>query len=509
MNDALPILHVARATIEAKGPLSIAGDLADPEVDAAVERDANGLPAIPGTSLAGSLRHLRELEFKGDPEDKYRRLFGWTADDIRDIGPEEAKRAATTYQASRLHITWAHIHDADNLPVDGLVTRQERLRDDPILGPMLDPVPARRDHVALDVRGVATKRQKFDRSYVPPGYRFTFELRLWSDDVRAGEEWAEIKRLLASPFWRLGGATRRGYGKIAVIRLAEECFDLTKAKSYRRFLRHQTRLDTPSPALRDGDRDWGADATDGEATLELVPDTFIRFGQGDKLLGEHDRRDAERSVDMLVVTMPQVNWSGDRAALESHRHLLVPASAIKGAIAHRCRFHLLAAADRFADALPDEASPKDRERLAGEVDHLHEAVFGSANDDQDGKPTGRAGRLYLDDQLIPLGDAAKKLTLQAHNSIDRFSGGVRKKVLFSEELLFRPTLEVPIRIDPPSGLTDTQRQRLQACLGRSLADLCQGRLALGAGGSKGHGYCTGEVKAAGATARAWLQGGAP
>ena len=508
MNEALDILQVARVTIEAKGPLSIAGDLADPEVDAAVERDANGLPAIPGTSLAGSLRHLRELEFKVGPDDKYCRLFGWTTDDIRDIGPDEAKEAASTYQASRLHITWAHIHDAENRPVDGLVTRQERLHDDPILGPMLDPVPARRDHVALDVRGVATKRQKFDRSYVPPGYRFTFELRLWTDDKRAEDEWAEIKRLLTSPFWRLGGATRRGYGKIAVIRLAEGCFKLNDAESYRRFKCHHPRLDETSPVLCDDD--FEPDAADDEATLELVPDTFIRFGQGDKLLGEHDWRDAERSVDMLVVTMPQVNWSGDRATLESHRHLLVPASAIKGAIAHRCRFHLLAAARGFADELPEEASPEDRDRLAGTVDQLHEAVFGSANDDQDGKPIGRAGRLYLDDQLIPLGGAEKKqLTLQAHNSIDRFSGGVRKKVLFSEELLFRPKLAVPIRIDPPSDLTDEERHHLKACLSRSLADLCEGRLALGAGGSKGHGYCTGEVKAAGATARTWLLGGAP
>jgi hypothetical protein len=44
--------------------------------------------------------------------------------------------------------------------------------------------------------GEATK--KYDLSYVPPGHRFTFELRLPYDQDRGRGEWEEVKRLLRS-----------------------------------------------------------------------------------------------------------------------------------------------------------------------------------------------------------------------------------------------------------------------------------------------------------------------
>ncbi len=504
MSKGLAILHIARVTIEAKGPLSIAGERVDPEVDVAVERDANGLPAIPGTSIAGSLRHLREAEFRGDDgEAKYDRLFGWTAADIREIEEDELPRADTTYQASRLAVTWAHVHDATDSAVDGLVTDRQKLRDDPILAPLLDPVPARRDHVALDHRGVAGDEVKFDRSYVPPGYRFTFELRLRSDKQRADAEkradadWNEVLDLLGSPFWRLGGATLRGYGRVAVIRLATGRFDLGDADDYRRFMRHKPGLERPSEALDVCQPPEPGGGIGG--VIRLVPEDFIRFGQGEALLGEHPDRDQEHSVDMLLLTVPKVRWPAEGvASLESQAHLLVPASAVKGAIAHRLRFHLHCRHKVFVDQ-PDGLEQR---QAAAAADH--EAIFGSAKKDKDGSPTGKAGRLYLDDQLLPLADHREQIELAAHNSIDRFSGGVRKSALFSEELLFRPKLEIPFRLDPPTDLEPEALARLQACFRQTLADLVEGRLALGAGGSKGHGYCRGEVLPSSADAGAWL-----
>ena len=499
------ILHIARVTIEAQGPLSIGGDTVDPEIDLAVQRDANGLPAISGATLAGSLRHRRAREFEeGVRDHKYGRLFGWTAKDVRELNDDgpvakaDRKRAAGIWQASRLTVTWAHIHDARDHPVDGLVTDRDRLKQDPILGPMLDPVPARRDHVGLDSCGVADERKKYDRSFVPPGYRFTFELRLWTDTDREVAEWDEIERLLASPFWRLGGATRRGYGRIAVRPkgFRKGRFDLAEPKDYRRFMLHHPRLDVVPELLET--KELPPDSEGASATLELRPDDFVRFGSGDRLLGHHADRDEAHNVDMLLLTMPRVHWPEEgEAELQLRRHLLVPASAIKGALAHRFRFHLLAARSVFADDLAAGAGREAVAALAASCDGDLEEIFGSANAEaEDGKATGRAGRLYLDDQLIPLDDVKGDLGLQAHNSIDRFSGAVRRGVLFSEELLFRPQLAVPIRLDPPRDLEPERTTRLMDCLTRALADLVEGRLAIGAGGSKGHGYCTGTIEPA-------------
>ena len=49
------ILHVARFVLEARTALSVGSGGADGVYDHPIARDANGLPTIPGTSLAGVL----------------------------------------------------------------------------------------------------------------------------------------------------------------------------------------------------------------------------------------------------------------------------------------------------------------------------------------------------------------------------------------------------------------------------------------------------------------------
>ena len=52
------VLHIARFTLQAETALSIGSGGADGVYDHPIVRDANDLPSIPGTSLAGVLRHL-------------------------------------------------------------------------------------------------------------------------------------------------------------------------------------------------------------------------------------------------------------------------------------------------------------------------------------------------------------------------------------------------------------------------------------------------------------------
>ena len=49
--------HLARVIVEAKTPLAVGTGVKDLTTDACVARDINGLPYIPGTSLAGVLRY--------------------------------------------------------------------------------------------------------------------------------------------------------------------------------------------------------------------------------------------------------------------------------------------------------------------------------------------------------------------------------------------------------------------------------------------------------------------
>ena len=93
-----------------------------------------------------------------------------------------------------------------------------------------------------------------------------------------------------------------------------------------------------------------------------------------------------------------------------------------------------------------------------------------------------------------------------HNSIDRFTGGVRDGFLFSEELAHRGQIELELL------LLDPARIARQCPLGRealrlALADLIEGRLALGGGSGKGHGFCRGCIDWS--DDGAWIEGRAP
>ena len=97
----------------------------------------------------------------------------------------------------------------------------------------------------------------------------------------------------------------------------------------------------------------------------------------------------------------------------------------------------------------------------------------------------KRGRVIIDDILIPLkkGHVDGVQTL-AHNSVDRFTGGVRDKVLFSERMIFRGDIDLTIHIE--SSVTPVAAVAERA-LEMALEDLCAGRLPIGAAGGRGHG----------------------
>jgi hypothetical protein len=64
------------------------------------------------------------------------------------------------------------------------------------------------------------------------------------------------------------------------------------------------------------------------------------------------------------------------------------------------------------------------------------ALFGYARNDKASKEDadkGRAGRVILDDLYLP--PKSDEVLVFMHNSIDRFTGGVRQHMLFGEEVV--------------------------------------------------------------------------
>jgi hypothetical protein len=134
-------------------------------------------------------------------------------------------------------------------------------------------------------------------------------------------------------------------------------------------------------------------------------------------------------------------------------------------------------------------------------------ILGTAKNREDSKKdecSGVAGLVILDDAFMKL-TSNDPLRMQiAHNTIDRFSGGVINKRLFTEQVLYGGefTLEVMVlggrwkekKKDVSASAESTSEEiiwqpvadKYWQALEKALEDLCEGRLALGA---NGHGYC--------------------
>ena len=483
------IYRIARIVLESRTPLSIGTGRADGGYDSELLRDANGLPAIPGSSLAGVLRAL------------------W----VREHGSEQAN-ALFGYQqgnqggASALEVSWGCLHNAKDKAVQGRV-KWEDLKKDALLGKVLQQAvaPVARDRVRIHHRGAADTegRGKFDRSVLPAGHRFTVELSLWDNDREDHKgNWEEVLKLFSHPLFRLGGGTRAGLGVMDVLRLHEGSFDLREHKGREHFTTLSRDLNDVN-ALSDKDvksryevSNW-QDLTTMDIALE--PEDYWRIGQGDP---EDLKEDAanqrptsdkdKKPPDMLPRLEARVKWMNGKGEY-GDQQLLVPASSIKGVLAHRTAFHANRLGGKWAGKghlTADRLKTYDKS-----TDEPHvQALFGHAKEDseKEGKRSGnkgQAGCVLIDDVYVTFKES--DLDNMMHNVIDRFTGGVREHLLFEEQVVRGKDIQLRIVIDTKRLAAEKKVIALQA-FKLALRDLTSGRLAVGAASGRGHGFFTGK-----------------
>jgi hypothetical protein len=511
---APPILHVLRLAIEAVTPLSPASGQADATHDNLVTRDANGLPQLYGPALAGVLSHVY-ADYFGLPERDA--LFGW-----QHPGSDEGRE-------SRIEVSFGYVHDADDRAVEGIVNPAQ-IRDDPVLRFLAQDAPVVREHVQTDRYGVADDGAKFDRVSIPAGTRFSLELALEGEVDQQKEDKQLLLRLLSLvevPYLRIGGkATTAGR-----IRLVRDKSGHPRA--------HYAAIDRASPKGCQQLQDLGSKEEPGgrrivrpiddrasnigfepvtfsecaslnhsnsrwrpvTGELRLKPSGYWRMGQ----TGEPLRRavDSKNDPDMVPHHERVVHYDeagrGSVRGLGEGGVLKAPftASGLKGALAHRAEFHLNCLRGRWAPEDPAAAADNAKERGMDEL-------LGSVKE-RDGK--GRAGHLFIDDCFLTLetGALAGTMGLLTHNSLDRFTQGVRSQVLFSEQALYRGEVSVHMtvltRVPDGNGKSKPIARDVWQAFKLALDDLCAGRLAIGAGDGEGHGRCQGKWSDGGA----WLK----
>lgn len=207
--------------------------------------------------------------------------------------------------------------------------------------------------------------------------------------------------------------------------------------------------------------------------LTLEPEDFFLFGSG---FGDEE-------ADMTPVKETIVTgWEIGKAELKEV-YYLVPATSIKGAIAHRVAFHYNRKKKRFAD--DKTMTVNDRNQYLGKNNKAVKLLFGSEGDEK-GKGKLR-GNVILSDLFI--NNVSEKLL--NHVAIDRFTGGAIKGALFSEKTVYGGGNELKIKILVKMKDMDDD---VVIAFEQTLDDICKGMLPLGGGINRGHGIFTGTIK---------------
>lgn len=426
--------------IEAETPIAVGSGQSDILTDAPVIRDVNRLPYIPGTSLAGVLRHALGIA-EGDKD-----IFGHHD---KDGG-----------EGSRLIVSDAVMIGKDGETLDGAQTID--WNDDFYCH--FEDLPVRQ-HVKMGHSGTGENGGKFDNQVVYKGTRFVFEMEVYSEEDEEKNFNLALDKL-ASDTLRIGSGTRCGYGKIKVVTMKRASLCLADKEQLKLYLDKSASLAEEWEGFKDAHCETSVDDDWYRYELRLSPLDFFMFGAG---IGDDDADDVPVAESIAV-------WNDGKPAV-AERQLLIPATSVKGALAHRTAYHYNKICKLYAG---------DENAKTGDKNPAVAAIFGVAGDGKTSDDIKR-GNIILSDVLTE--NVSQKVLY--HVKIDRFTGGTIKGALFQEKVSYGKGNEytVEILVLKEALNDDNMRQAFE----KSLADVCDGLLPLGGSVNRGNGVFTGKL----------------
>ncbi len=441
--ESLNYRYLARIIIEAATPIVVKSGEKNILTDGVVLRDVNGMPYIPGTSIAGVMRHAWE-DAKMDVE----KIFGF-----------QKKKDG---EGSKVIFTEARILDSEGKVVDGL----QQVSDSLLLEYKNLPI---RQHVRMTHKGVAADKGKFDEEIVYADTRFCFEMEMLGKESDS-ENFDKLLGILHNQTFRLGSGTRKGFGEIKLVSIWKKSLNIEDAEDLDLYLSKSSNLEESCHWFGDEDKMECTANSNGWTKYELclTPENFFLFGSG---YGDDE-------ADMTPVKEKKVNWENGIGQLSEYSYL-VPATSLKGAIAHRVAFHYNRLQKKYADLL----SENERESCVGKNNEAVRLLFGSeGNEKGEGKLRGNVilSDLYLSDNVQD--------KLLNHVAIDRFTGGAIDGALFTEKVAYRKTA-MPVIEFWVNKLSDDVQMSFEL----TLDDICKGMLPLGGGVNRGNGIFTGVI----------------
>ncbi|MEE3422456.1 MAG: RAMP superfamily CRISPR-associated protein [Succinimonas sp.] len=494
-------LILSRIVIETLSPLALSSGGHDLGSSSDVAKDWNGVPYIPATSLMGVWRSAAESSGNAKV---WLEWFGF-------INRRSQGRASRIILSDGLLVNKAG--DAGR----GLVLKSKLEKDE--FTRTNSALIFSRERTRINHRGVADAggHGKFDTKCLLKGTRFSFDIKAYVDDEGdfTREMLNRIISLIGKASFAVGGGKTNGLGRVKVVGFRQEDIDLKKDKGEGclrkindfRKKKEPYVLEAPDyPGICFDDTKL-SDNYEELLKMTLNGTGVFTAGTGSAYL----HQDLQKLTGSTGVSHPgtedAVVWTGCQGQIvreqtdkdKAGRELVIPGSEIKGVIAHRVAYHY----NRIIGNLADENDFFSKEYKMPEA--LGKLLFGMAGNEggeetkqgdaenkakpaSRGASTGLAGRLLFRDAAV----AYKKTgVLRSHNRIDRITGGVIDKALFTEELVVDPVFQVNILVTKEAvkvlsgektvpGIDEKTVKNVILALKRTVFDLETGLLPIGA-----------------------------
>ena len=441
---------IARIVIEAQSPIAVGTGNTDVLTDSPVAKDINGLPFIPATSIAGILRHA--LNFDDNEEN----IFGFQD---RNGG-----------KGSEIVFSDAMMIGADGKAVDGISDidwSDEFYR-------AFQRLPIRQ-HVCINDKGIAKHGGKFDNEIVFKGTRFVFEIELYSKHDSC-DTFHKILSKLYDETLRIGGGTRHGYGELNIVSCKIAELDLSNPDDLHKYINKSSCLSQDWEGFKD--MQSSCNFCDKEEwtkyELTLSPIDFFMFGSGN----------GDDEADNIPMAENVVAWNDGLPKIR-YNQVVVPATSVKGALAHRTAYHYNRAKSYFIKNADTNATEIETEAMPAEENDAVASIFGSLSDKNG---NAKRGNILISD--IVEGDMHSKLFY--HNHIDSFTGGTIDGALFQEKCVWgrNTTYSLKIIVKKEALQDEFTKQAFE----QSLHDLYNGMLPLGGITNRGNGIFNGTMK---------------
>jgi len=449
--------YLARVVIEAVTPLAVGSGIIDIITDAPVARDVNGLPYLPGTSIAGIMRHAIG-------ENYAKAFFGFQETDSSGKGVGEG---------SKIIFTEGKMLNSKGFPIDGLQNINwvdgyfSKFKNLPI-----------RQHVRIDYKGVAAHGAKFDEEVVYKGTRFCFEIEYVAENNEDDANFLNVLKQLTSKAIRIGGGTRGGFGEVIIQEVKTRKIDFSKENELNDYLEKSSSLseikfwkEAQLFNEKANDEGWL------EYKLELEPEDFFLFSSGF----------GNENADITPVFEDYISWENGTAEFKE-KNVLIPGSSVKGALAHRTAFYYNGKKGIYAENL----TSNEWNKHIGKNNVAVQALFGSEGEKDNGKMKNQyRGNVIISDIISQNNYETKLLN---HVAIDRFTGGAINGMLFSEETVYgnHSKFELKVLVNK-TVFKEDKENKIKEAFESALNDICTGMLPLGGGVNRGNGIFIGKL----------------